>query len=124
RLWGVPDDTLETVTVRVDEATEIDGELRISGEHHIYEFDLEAGDILFMDGKDVGADGIWYEIVAPDETRVSNWTLENDNRRIEIEQSGTYSMTVYGIDDHIGVYAFKLWGVRDNEPLDTALSDE
>ena len=109
-LLDVPPDVIETVTLSTGSSASISGQLDVPGQYHYYEFDLTAGQILFIDG-DENSDDIWYTLFAPDGNEIRRWNIRIENQRFDIEQSGTYRLRVYGLDDRVGAYNFSLLDV-------------
>lgn len=113
-LWGVPDASEERLELSSQTPTQAEGEITIPGEEVIYDVELETGQVIFLDGDDSGEPNIVWDMQAPDGTEIiSSQNVRFYNRPIEIEQTGTHRIVIFGQGDTIGIYAFTLWDVPD-----------
>lgn len=122
RIWDVPEPTSDTIAA---DASEVTGELVIPGTSVIYDIDLSAGQVIFIDGIDADNTSIRFDLISPEGTAVrQNESILVTNSRLRLAQSGTYQMSVYGAADAIGNYSFSIWDVPDDSQRTMMLGDE
>lgn len=112
-------------TQNVPDAGIVQGEITTIGEEVHYEVELEAGQVIFLDGDDSGEPNIIWTMLAPDGTEIiRSQNVMFYNRRVDIEQSGTHHIIISGLGDTIGTYAFNLWDVPDTREERLELSSD
>ena len=118
-IWDVPEP--ETFEARIgpadaDENRRIySGTIEIPGEIHNYEFEVDAGQTIFVDGQ--GSNGSqlsWLLEDADGNVVVEDARADRDNQ-YTFETAGTYTLVILGRGDGVGDYAFQLWDVPEAE---------
>src|SRR5690606_19497989 len=85
-------------TLNSPDASIVQGEIATIGEEVHYEVELEAGQVIFLDGDDSGEVNIIWTMVAPDGTEIiRGQNVRFYNRRVDIEQTGTHRIIISGI---------------------------
>jgi hypothetical protein len=126
KLWDVPPPQTFTInigdTVSDGEPGDGAGNIESPGARDIYTFTVEAGQTLYMDG--LGSLSTLRALLTDvaGTSLVPEWWLDRDNGSVTLA-SGTYTLTVYGWADSIGVYSFKLWDVPPPETFEFTIGD-
>ncbi|MCA9213548.1 MAG: Ig-like domain-containing protein [Planctomycetales bacterium] len=94
----------------------VNGDISNRGELDLYEFDLVAGQQFFPDVQTGGvADFVW-NIVDPTGTTLLSDLWRDQSAEFTATATGTYTMTVDGLEDHTGPYTVQLWDSTDLGP--------
>ena len=100
------------------------------GEYDVYTFQATAGDHLFFDslgyvGNAPMGQGLLITLVGPGGAELWADSVTSDSPLIELRDTGTYQLRVFGTVDRTGDYSFALRRLSDlaNSPLDTLIGD-
>ncbi|MFM7071338.1 MAG: Ig-like domain-containing protein, partial [Planctomycetota bacterium] len=122
-----PQDTTTDMTL----GTPVAGAISEPGKFDFYTFQVTAGDLLFFDSRGFNNQtplgvGLRAELTGPGGFRA--WDSSNigaDGTIFDLDQSGTYSLRIYGESDRTGGYDFSLQklSVLPATPLDTLIGE-
>ena len=113
RSWegGTGPYDLEVVPVPADDVVEVAmdqpmvGELTVSGEHDVYRFPANAGDVVYLDAAGACGVNVDYVLSSPSGLDLTGAPYVcNDMGRVELPQSGEYTVTVRSWDGGTGPY--------------------
>jgi hypothetical protein len=90
---------------------EVTDTLNAGDERRPYTFTAEPGHILYLDGTGT-TNTIRATLTDESGAQVGQeWWLDRDNGLVTLEAGGTYTLTVFSVQNATGAYSFKLWDV-------------
>jgi hypothetical protein len=97
--------------------------LNSAGERKPYTFTAEPGHTVYLDGLSSSAN---FRAMLTDETGAEvmpEWWLDRDAGVVTLERGGTYTITVFGVQETTGAFSFKLWDVPAPLTFEFAIGD-
>jgi hypothetical protein len=122
RIWDVPPPQPQSITIVSGDSEElVSGTIETPGVSDIFTFEAEVGQQVYFDGE-AGDTDIRWTLAAPDGTDLfRTQVVQFDFDTFVLEQGGLYTLTVDGLTDATGEYAFKLLDVPPAQPESTTI---
>ena len=98
----------------------VQGAIDAPGEQDIYTFTAEPGQQIFIDAPE-GDCCDFYWIITDEEGGEPMYTAGVDDSQVTLELGGTYTLTIDGIDENTGPYAFQIFKVVPPQTSEFAL---
>ena len=102
---------------------EVSDSLASPSERKPYTFTAEPGHIIYFDSLSGSAS---LRATVTDDTGAEiapEWWLDRDLGLVTLERGGTYTITVYSVQDNTGAYSFKLWDVPPPQTFSISIGD-
>ena len=100
------------------------GELTVPGEHDVYRFAANAGDIVYLDGAGPCGVNVDYVLSSPSGLDLTGAPYAcNDIGRVDLPQSGEYTVTVRSWDGGTGPYDVAAFAVPPDTEAFVAVGD-
>lgn len=129
RIWDVPEPEVFYISVGEIASAETLGEgagnIESPGAVDVFNFDAEPGQTIFIEGLDGSLTLRW---ILTDEAgnqvfdlyRYASSTIDP----LVLEAGGSYTLTVFAIEDETGQYRFKLWDVPESDTFEIEIGQQ
>lgn len=128
QVWDVP--TVETLELSLpDDALDGllgfgEGEIETPGVEDMYNFEVEAGQMLYFDGIESNSNIKWNVYGADEKLNTLDYDVSRDIETLTFETAGTYTVRIWGYEDTVGNYIFQIWDVPSVDMLELFLFDD
>jgi hypothetical protein len=127
KLWDVPPpQTFEIAigdTVSEGAPSAGAGNIESPGVQDIFTFTAQVGQKVYLDGLGT-SNTLRARLTDSTGTQTApEWWLDRDNGVVTLEAGGTYTITVFGAQEAIGTYSFKIWDVPEAQAFEIAIGD-